>query len=94
MNIKLTEVQNLLVLTTRVAVKIHLENIEKSKREVGDAWREVLKAIGSELGVELPPETQIVEVNGMYELEIPESKSKVEGDTDCAEEKDLVLSEA
>ena len=94
MNIKLTEVQNLLILTTRVAVKHHLENIERSKKEVGDAWREVLKAIGDELGIQLPQDTQIVEVNGLYELALPERSEpdQEQEETDCAEAEEPVLS--
>ena len=101
MNIKLSEVQNLLVLTTRVAVKHHLDEIERSKKEVGDAWREVLKAIGDELGVNLPQDTQIVEVNpSMYQLKLPEGVNDVAAETineeeaHCVESEEPVLSEA
>ena len=100
MNIKLSEVQNLLVLTTRVAVKHHLDDIERSKKEVGDAWREVLKAIGDELGVNLPQDTQIVEVNGLYELMLPAGEDDVVAETineeeaHCVESEEPVLSEA
>lgn len=95
MNIRLSEVQNLLVLTTRVAIKSHLEEIETAKKRVGEAWRDVLKAIGSELGVDLPLDTQIVEVEDMrYELQLPgDNNTGATEETDCVESEEPVLSE-
>ena len=92
MNIKLSEVQNLLVSTTVAALNQQVAEIESLKKKVGTTWRSVLNVIGEDLGVDLPPNTQIVEAEPLrYELMVPEESPE---EADCEEPQEAVLSEA